>query len=105
MVADLLGWAEVGFVIAASVAAKYIYISVILNDVVQTEPYLLSGIACALLFRHFQWNRGLGEVAVLQRGAREWRTLLGSLTLAFLALIAIAYVFKLSSLFSRGWLI
>ena len=106
MVADMLaGWAEVGFIVLASVVAKYLYIVLVLEHTTQTEPYLLAGIACALLFRHFQWNRGLSEIAVLQQGARQWRSVLGSLLLAFLVLIATAYVFKLSTLFSRGWLI
>jgi len=105
MVADMLGWAEIGFIVLASVVAKYLYIVLVLKQPTQTEPYLLAGIACALLFRHFQWKRGLSEIAVLQQGARQWRSVLGSLLLAFLALIATAYAFKLSALFSRGWLI
>jgi Undecaprenyl-phosphate glucose phosphotransferase len=105
MVADMLGWCEVVFVVLASVVAKYLYIDLLLKHTTRTEPYLLAGIACALLFRQFQSNRGLSELVVLQQGVRPWRAVLGSLLLAFLALIATAYVFKLSELFSRGWLI
>ena len=105
MVADMLGWVEVGFVVLASVVAQYLYIVLLLEHTTQTEPYFLAGIVCALLFRHFQWKRGLNEVAILQQGARQWRSVLGSLSLAFLVLIATAYAFKLSALFSRGWLI
>src|SRR5262249_54523374 len=93
------------FVVLASILAKYVYIDLVLKHTTQTEPYLLAGIACALLFRQIQVNRGLCEVGVLQQGPRPWRLVLGSLLLAFLALIATAYVFKLSDLFSRGWLI
>src|SRR5262245_7712195 len=105
MVADMLGWGEVVFVVLASIVAKYVYLDLVLELGTQTEPYLLAGIACALLFRQVQAKRGLSEVGVFQQGARAWRLVLGSLLLAFLALIATAYVFKLSDLYSRGWLI
>ena len=103
MVADILGWVEVAFVVLASVVAQYLYIVLLLENTPQPEPYFLAGIVCALLFRHIQWKRGLNEVAILQQGA--WRSVLGSLSLAFLFLIATAYAFKLSALVSRGWLI
>src|SRR5262245_47201709 len=101
----MLGWFEVLYVVLASVVAKYLYIDLLLKHPARTEPYLLAGIACALLFRQFQSTRGLGEVVVFQQGMRAWRPVLGSMLFAFLALIATAYVFKLSDLFSRGWLI
>src|SRR5215470_7697189 len=102
IIADVLGWVEVGLVVVASVIAKYAYIGVILGQTTQTEPYLLAGFACAVLFRHFQRDRGLNDPLVPRRGT-QWRSMLGSLLLAFLALIATAYAFKLSTIFSRGW--
>ena len=103
MIADVVGWVEAGLIVVASVVAKYAYIVVVLGQNAQTEPYLLAGLAGALLFRHFQRNRRLNEPVVLQYGA-QCRSLLGSLLLAFLALIATAYAFKLSAIISRGWL-
>ena len=75
MVADILGWVEVAFVVLASVVAQYLYIVLLLENTPQPEPYFLAGIVCALLFRHIQWKRGLNEVAILQQGAlaiRAW---------------------------------
>jgi putative colanic acid biosynthesis UDP-glucose lipid carrier transferase len=102
IIADVLGWVEVGLIVVASVVAKYAYIGVILGQTTQTEPYLLAGFACAVLFRHFQRDRGINEPEVSQQGA-QWRSMLGSLLLALLTLIATAYAFKLSTIFSRGW--
>src|SRR5262245_57235999 len=102
IIADVLGWVEVGLVVVASIVAKYTYIGVILGQTKQTEPYLLAGLACAVLFRHFQRDRGLNDPLVPRHGA-QWRSMLGSLLLAFLTLIATAYAFRLSTIFSRGW--
>ena len=103
MIADVVGWVEAGLIVVASVVAKYAYIVVVLGQKTQTEPYLLAGLACALLFRHFQRNRRLSEPVVLQYDV-QCRSLLGELLLAFLVLIATAYAFKLSPIVSRGWL-
>ena len=104
IIADVLGWVEVGLIVVASVVAKYAYIGLILGQTTQTEPFLLAGFACAVLFRHLQRDRGLNEPVAPKYG-EQWRSTLGSLLLAFLTLIATAYAFKLSTIFSRGWVI
>ncbi len=105
MIGDVLGLTEMAGIITSSVIAKHAYIVLFLDDTSRTQPYLFVGIACALLYHYVARAKGLNGIASLQRGSLEWRPVLGSLALAFLSLIAIAYVFKVSADFSRGWLI
>ena len=105
MIADLLGFAEMAVVVIASVVAKYIYIVLFLEDARGTEPYLLGGIVCAVCFRQLLRARGLTHIVSLRQGSRQWGAVVGSLSVAFLAVIATAYLFKVSADFSRGWLV
>jgi len=105
MVLDVIMLAEVGLVVIAATLAKVIYIVLVLESSQALEPYVVAGIVGGILAHYTMRTRGLYEPAAVL----GWRTRLYdmfvSIGLAFLALIALAYLFKLSSDYSRGWML
>jgi putative colanic acid biosynthesis UDP-glucose lipid carrier transferase len=105
MVLDVIMLAEVGIVVIAATLAKVIYIVLVLESSQALEPYVVAGIVGGILAHYTMRTRGLYEPAAVL----GWRTRLYdmfvSIGLAFLALIALAYLFKLSSDYSRGWML
>ena len=105
MVLDLIMLAEVGLVVLAATLAKVVYIVLVLDSNQALGPYVVAGIVGGIIAHYTMRSRGLCEPAAFF----EWRTrlydLVVSIGLSFLALIALAYLFKLSSDYSRGWML
>jgi putative colanic acid biosynthesis UDP-glucose lipid carrier transferase len=105
MVLDLIMLAEVGVVVLTATLAKVIYIMFVLDSSQALEPYVVAGIVGGIIAHYTMRSRGLCEPAAVL----GWRTrlydLFVAIGLSFLALIALAYLFKLSSDYSRGWML
>ncbi len=105
MVLDVLAFAEVGLVVLAALLAKYLYIANVLGVSQPVELYIFAGAAGGLTIYYVARSHGLHERAAFLDGAARWRDVLFCVGLSFLVLIALAYLLKLSSDYSRGWLL
>jgi Undecaprenyl-phosphate glucose phosphotransferase len=106
MVIDIIAVGEVVIVIAAAVAAKFLYISLLLDDGWQSsKPYLVAGIAGGLVCWYVLRSQG----HYVREALVDWRSsfarLNASIALSFLLLIALSYLLKVSADYSRGWLL
>ena len=105
IVLDVLMLFEIGIVVAAAAIAKLVYIAVFLESVQDPQPYILAGLAGGIVTHYVLRSWGLhGTAAVLDWRRRSGR-MIAAIGLAFLALIAIAFLFKVSADYSRGWLL
>jgi len=105
MVIDVLALLDIGLVIVSSVLAKLFYIAMFLDTEQQYQPYLVAGLAGGIVLHYVMRARGLQEASAIGgRSQRVGETLI-AIGLAFLVLIAIAYLLKISASYSRGWLL
>jgi Undecaprenyl-phosphate glucose phosphotransferase len=105
MVLDLIMLAEVGLVVLAATLAKAIYIVLVLDSNQAIEPYVVAGIVGGIVAHYTMRSRGLCEPTAFLEWRKRLYDLLVAIGLSFLALIALAYLFKLSSDYSRGWML
>ena len=105
MVLDLIMLAEVGLVVLAATLAKVVYIVLVLDSNQALGPYVVAGIAGGIIAHYTMRSRGLCEPAAFFEWRKRLYDLVVSIGLSFLALIALAYLFKLSSDYSRGWML
>jgi putative colanic acid biosynthesis UDP-glucose lipid carrier transferase len=96
---------EIGLVIGAAVLAKFIYIAFFLDSAQDHQPYTMAGLAGGIVIHYMMRLRGLHEPAAILGWARRLGELLVAIGLSFLMLIAAAYLLKVSSDYSRGWLL
>ncbi len=106
MLIDVLGLCEFAAIIVAAFVAKILYIEFGLNDGLQSNrSYLLAGAVGGVLTVFMLRSQKLYE----RKAILEWDNVLGSLlratTVSFLLLLAVAYLLKISTDFSRGWFI
>ena len=105
MVIDVLALLDIGLVILSAVLAKLVYIAKFLDTEQQYQPYLVAGLAGGIVLHYVMRARGLQEASATD----DWSKLIGetviAIGLAFLVLIAIAYLLEISSSYSRGWLL
>jgi putative colanic acid biosynthesis UDP-glucose lipid carrier transferase len=105
MVIDVLALLDIGLVIVSSVLAKLFYITMFLDTEQEYQPYLVAGLAGGIVLHYVMRARGLQEASAIGgRSQRVGETLI-AIGLAFLVLIAIAYLLKISASYSRGWLL
>src|SRR5262245_65287402 len=97
MVLDFLALVEVGLVVLAAVLAKYFYITFVLDSSQHPESYVAAGIAGGVTTFHLLRSRGMHTRAAFLEWHLRWRSLLVSIALSFLVLIALAYLLKLSA--------
>jgi putative colanic acid biosynthesis UDP-glucose lipid carrier transferase len=105
MVLDILTLIEIGLVVACAVLAKLFYIVIFLESPHHPQPYVVAGIAGGLVAHYLMRGRGLHEPAAILGWRQRVGDLLVSIGLAFLILIALAYLLKISADYSRGWLL
>ena len=105
MVMDILGLLDVGLVILSAALAKMLYIAFFLETEQLHQPYLVAGLACGAVLYYITRARGLQEASAIQGWSKRVSELLFAIGLAFLVLIAIAYLLKVSTAYSRGWLL
>jgi Undecaprenyl-phosphate glucose phosphotransferase len=105
MLVDVIMLAEAMLVVAAAALAKAGYIAFVLDSQQSLEPYVVAGIAGALLMHSAMRMRGLYDPKAILGWRKHLGDMLLCIGLTFLSLIAIAYLFKLSSDYSRGWLL
>jgi Undecaprenyl-phosphate glucose phosphotransferase len=105
IVLDLIALCEIVLVVAAAALAKVAYIVFVLDSPEGLEPYLVAGAAGGLLTHYMMRLRGLHEQAAIRDWRRRSRDVVVAIGLAFLALIAVAFLLKVSADYSRGWLL
>jgi putative colanic acid biosynthesis UDP-glucose lipid carrier transferase len=105
MVLDLIMLAEVGLSVLAATLAKLVYIALVLDSSQALEPYVVAGVVGGIIAHYTMRSRGLCEPSAFIEWRKRVYDLLVSIGLSFLALIALAYLFKLSSNYSRGWVL
>ncbi len=105
MVLDILMLLEIGLVVAAATLAKILYIAFFLDSAQDHQPYMLAGLAGGIVIHYMMRLRGLHEPAAILGWRRRLGELLVAIGLSFLILIALAYLLKISSDYSRGWLL
>ena len=102
---DLVALIDVGLVILAAVLAKQLYIAFYLADAQANEPYLIAGLAGGIIIHYAMRIGHLHETTAIL----AWRSRVGELLVAigvsFLMLIAMAFLLKISSNYSRAWLL
>jgi putative colanic acid biosynthesis UDP-glucose lipid carrier transferase len=100
-VIDLIALVEVGLVVLAAIVAKHLYLANAEAD----EPYLIAGLTGGAVIHYLLRAWQLHEAQAIL----AWRSRLGELLVAigmsFLLLIAMAYLLKISSNYSRAWLL
>lgn len=105
MVLDVLMLAEIGLIVAAAGLAKLLYIAILLDSEQTLEPYILAGLAAGAITHYVFRSRGLHDPSAIHDWRRRSGDLLLSICLSFLILLALAFLFKVSSEYSRGWLL
>lgn len=105
IVLDILMLLEIGLVIAAAALAKLLYIAFFLESAQDHQPYLLAGLTGGIVIHYMMRIRRLQEPAAILGWRRRLGELLVAIGLSFLVLIALAYLLKISSDYSRGWLL
>jgi Undecaprenyl-phosphate glucose phosphotransferase len=105
MVLDILTLLEIGLVVASAALAKLFYIALFLDSAQDLQPYIMAGFAGGLVTHYLMRMRGLHEPAAILGWRRRLGELVFSVGLAFLVLIALAYLLKISADYSRGWLL
>jgi Undecaprenyl-phosphate glucose phosphotransferase len=105
IVLDVLMLLEIALVVASAALAKVIYIAFFLDSQQDHQPYLVAGLAGGIVIHYMMRTRGLLEPAAFLGWRQRLGELLIAIGLSFLMLIAIAYLLKVSSTYSRGWLL
>ena len=105
MVVDVLALLDIGLVMLSSVLAKLFYIAMFLDTEQQYQPYLVAGLAGGITLHYVMRARGLQEASAIGGWSKRVGETLFAIGLAFLVLIAIAYLLKISASYSRGWLL
>ena len=99
IVVDLLA------IVVTGAAAKYLYLDLYLGSDDWLAQYLIVSIALAALTALFYEQMELYKSDTLSSPILGFGKLWGGLALAFLILLGILFVFKISDNFSRGWML
>jgi len=105
MMIDVLALVDVGLVILSALLAKLFYIAKYLDTEQQHQPYLVAGLAGGIVLHYVMRARGLQEASAIDGWSKRIGEMVIAIGLAFLVLIAIAYLLKVSASYSRGWLL
>jgi len=105
MVLDVLMLFEIGLVVASAALAKVLYIALFLESDQAHQPYLVAGLAGGVAVHYMMRSRGLHEPSAIFAWVWRLGELLVSIGMAFLIIIALAYLLKISANYSRGWLL
>jgi Undecaprenyl-phosphate glucose phosphotransferase len=102
---DFVALIDVMLVVLAAYAAKLLYISLFLDDPQAHQLYLVAGLAGGFVVQYVMHLRQLHEPSAIVAWRERIGALLVSIGLSFLTLIAMAYLLKISTSYSRGWLL
>jgi Undecaprenyl-phosphate glucose phosphotransferase len=106
MVIDVLALLDIGLVMLSAVLAKLFYMAMLLPDNEQQyQPYLIAGLVGGIVLHYVMRARGLQEASAIDGWSKRIGETVVAIGLAFLLLIAIAYLLKISAFYSRGWLL
>ena len=105
MVVDIFALIDIALVVLSATIARTLYIALFLETEALHQPYLVAGLAGGVLTHYLARMRGLYEASAINDWPKRIGELLVTIGLSFLVLIAIAYLLKISSSYSRGWLL
>ena len=94
---------EIMTVIVAATAAKIAYINLYLGQTQPILPYIIPAILLGITFHYCAKQAGLYESTALVAPVVSYGKLLAATALAFLILLGILYILKISEEVSRGW--
>lgn len=94
---------EITTVIIAATAAKIAYINMYLGQTQPILPYIIPALLLGITFHYCAKQAGLYESTALVAPVVSYGKLLAATALAFLILLGILYILKISEEFSRGW--
>jgi Undecaprenyl-phosphate glucose phosphotransferase len=105
MVVDLLALADIVIVAIAALVAKFIYITLFLESDQAPHSYLIAGLLGGALVYYTARNHGLHEVSAILNWRERLYDLVLSVGTAFVLLLVVAFLFKVSKDYSRGWML
>ncbi len=95
--------ADLATVLVASVFAKVFYLDIFLQTEQSLTPYVIVAIALGIILSLVYEQMGLYRSSVLAEPVIGFGKIWGGLMVAFLILLGMLYVLKVSDYFSRGW--
>jgi putative colanic acid biosynthesis UDP-glucose lipid carrier transferase len=105
MILDALQLAQIGLVILCALLAKVLYVGVFLNLQQEFGAYIVSSLTVSIIMHCLMRAHGLHEPAAILAWREHLGDTLKAIGFSFLVVIAFAYLLKVSSDFSRGWLL
>ncbi len=105
IVLDLLALADFVLVAVAALLAKFFYITLVLGSEQASHPYFVAGLVAGLITYYMARGYGLHERGALLDWRARVHDLLFCIGATFLLLIVVAFLFKVSEDYSRGWLL
>lgn len=105
IIADIFQFIDIVLILLTAMFAKVAYIDSQFGAGTSALPYALAALTCGIIATVLFRATGAGfSIEVRNRSFRPARLIM-LLLLSFMLLLTVAYVFKVSALFSRGWLI
>ena len=102
---DMIAIGEAFLVVVAAFVAKLVYVDIFLNGSQPEFSYLGVGVTGALMSYFIMNQRGHYDPDKIMTRPLQSSRIFRSLLLAFFLLLAVAFMLKVASLYSRGWLI
>lgn len=105
IIADIFQFIDIVLILLTALIAKIVYIDSQFGAGASPLPYAMAALVCGVIASVLFRATGAGfSVEVSNRSFRPARLIM-LLLFSFMLLLTVAYVFKVSALFSRGWLI
>jgi len=102
---DLFILAELALVTLAALVAKWVYLGIVLGGPEELTRFALVGLLGALITFVVSRGYGLYGAAELLEGKASSTRLVLATSFSFMLLLTLAYVAKVSDVYSRGWLL
>jgi putative colanic acid biosynthesis UDP-glucose lipid carrier transferase len=94
---------EAASVMFSAVAAKYLYLYLVIGQIQPSWPYLLPAPLLAASLYLFLKQAGLYDPAALNDSVVAFGRIFGALAISFLVVLGILYLLKFADWYSRGW--
>lgn len=105
MVGDLVAFVDFSIIVLMSFLAKLIYVEGYLNIEGSLLPYLSAGLAAGAIFVIASRRKGAYAFNRLNTFDGQMRSIATGLAISAFVLLGIAYLIKISSIYSRGWVL
>lgn len=99
----LLAGAETTAMLATAVAAKFLYIDLVLGQSQPMLPYVLPAVLLGCILHLFLKQANLYDPEAIDDFVVGYGKICGALAMSVLVLIGVLYLFKMAEDYSRGW--